>query len=63
LFSTASGVGAGDLGRCARLCDCDTDCGSASFACTPFKDQVLAGYVQRKGFCVKAGTSANLPCP
>jgi hypothetical protein len=44
----ATNSGAGDLGSCAKLCDCDTDCGRPDAVCEPKPIKSATG---RAGVC------------
>lgn len=62
--STASALG--DLGYCAKLCDCDAQCGRADAVCQPLAAQ-LRSETGRKGSCasktfVGGSTRPGLPC-
>ncbi|HVU03984.1 MAG TPA: hypothetical protein VHE30_19630 [Polyangiaceae bacterium] len=60
------GSGLGDLGYCAKLCDCDSDCGRTDSICSPTEPSTQRD-TGRKGVC-SAATYAdgsprqNLPC-
>ena len=49
VFSFAGSEGDGDLGECAELCDCDSDCGNSGFVC---HDNAIAAKAGRTGACV-----------
>jgi hypothetical protein len=51
LFAEAEGS-FGDLGYCAELCDCSTDCIEPTFVCDAFDDQDLEAAFERKGVCI-----------
>jgi hypothetical protein len=63
--AAAAGAGDGDLGYCAKLCDCDSDCAASSGVCEPEADLVAkAGH---KGFCAPplgptGKPTSHLPC-
>lgn len=64
-IAAAKGSGPGDLGYCAKLCDCDTDCQRADAVCEPQSD--LMTKAGRHGVCgsktLPSGAArANLPC-
>lgn len=48
-IDAALGAGVGDLGYCARVCTCDTDCGRPDAVCEPTPD--IAGKTGRPGVC------------
>jgi hypothetical protein len=57
--------GEGDLGYCAKVCDCNDECGRADAVCEP--RQSLAEATGRKGVCASAefasgGPRPNIPC-
>jgi hypothetical protein len=57
--------GLGDLGYCARACDCNDDCGRADAVCEPHPD--LTEATGRQGVCGPAvyasgGPRPNIPC-
>jgi hypothetical protein len=59
------GAGAGDLGYCARVCDCDDDCDRDDAVCEPQPD--LEAVTGRAGVCASrnfssGGSRANIPC-
>ena len=61
--TTASGPG--DLGYCAKLCNCDTDCGRTDAVCKPEAD--LLTKAGKHGFCAPKTTPSgsatpHLPC-
>jgi hypothetical protein len=61
-----TGSGAGDLGYCSRLCDCDKDCARADAVCEPQPNLVAA--TGRAGVCGSKSYSTgaprkNTPCP
>jgi len=65
LHKSADIVGDGDLGYCARLCDCDADCQRSDAVCEP-KSELLA-LAGRKGVCGSKLLSSgalrkNIPC-
>jgi hypothetical protein len=60
-----TGSGAGDLGYCAKLCDCDDDCGRDDAVCEPQPD--LEESTGRVGVCgsrtfSSGGDRDNTPC-
>ncbi len=55
-----SGPGAGDLGMCVPLCDCDDDCPSP-LVCLSFGGSPLAAQTLREGFCGTGSPSLG-PC-
>jgi hypothetical protein len=60
-----NGSGAGDLGYCAKLCDCDSDCGRTDAVCEPVS--TITSTTGRGGVCgsktLPSGASrANHPC-
>jgi hypothetical protein len=61
----ARGSGAGDLGYCTKVCNCDADCDRADAVCEPAPD--LASKTGRSGICgsrlLPGGTPrSNRPC-
>jgi MYXO-CTERM domain-containing protein len=52
--------GAGDLGGCAQLCDCDKDCLNPSFVCASVP---LAAGIGRPGTCVPGTDASGAPVP
>lgn len=57
--------GTGDLGYCARACDCDDDCGRADMVCEP--EASVAAATGHPGVCgtkvyASGGTRTGLPC-
>jgi hypothetical protein len=61
----AVGTGAGDLGYCTKLCDCDDDCGRDDAVCEP--DPSLAPDTGRAGACgsrtfPSGAVRPNIPC-
>jgi hypothetical protein len=57
--------GEGDLGYCARVCDCNDDCNRADAVCEPQAE--LTSATGRKGVCASklfasGGARPNLPC-
>ena len=57
--------GEGDLGYCARVCDCDDDCGRADAVCEP--QGSVAEETGRQGVCASAvfasgAMRSNFPC-
>ncbi|HYQ18766.1 MAG TPA: hypothetical protein VEQ58_23485, partial [Polyangiaceae bacterium] len=61
----SSAGGEGDLGYCARVCDCDDDCGRDDAVCEPHAS--LKGDTGRAGVCASktfgsGATRAGLPC-
>jgi hypothetical protein len=57
--------GPGDLGYCARLCECDASCGRPDAVCEPHPE--LFSKSARHGFCASkltpsGGVRENLPC-
>jgi hypothetical protein len=54
------GPGAGDLGQCVALCDCDDQC-SPPQLCLPLGDGDLVQTTQRQGFC-GSGAGSLGPC-
>jgi hypothetical protein len=60
-------AGAGDIGFCGELCDCDTDCGRADAVCEP-QPAAWTKTTGRKGLCgsktLPSGSPRkNLACP
>ncbi len=55
-----AGPGAGDLGQCVPLCDCDDDCPSP-LVCLSFGGSPLAAETLREGFCGTGSPSLG-PC-
>lgn len=61
----AIGAGAGDLGYCSRVCNCDGDCGRPDAVCEPTPD--LTGKTGRSGVCgsktfANGTPRKNIPC-
>ncbi len=61
----AAGSGPGDLGYCAKLCDCDDDCGRQDAVCEA--ESSLVSSAGRHGYCASkalptGGTRTGLPC-
>jgi hypothetical protein len=57
--------GAGDLGYCTRVCDCDDDCARADAVCEP--QDSLKAKTGRAGVCASktfasGGTRPSIPC-
>ena len=57
--------GPGDLGYCAKLCDCDADCATANAVCEPGAD--LMNKAGRPGFCApplatNGKPTLHIPC-
>jgi hypothetical protein len=63
----ASGViidpGAGDLGSCANLCNCDGDCRNPALVCAPFDNAQLEQALRRRGYCTLPSDAPGIPCP
>lgn len=68
---TSPGGSLGDVGYCAKLCDCDDDCPGPGTACAPLDDATLAEIFGALGVCVThdtrgaggaAGTGGTLSC-
>lgn len=64
-LAPAAGSGLGDLGYCAKLCDCDMDCGRPDAVCEP--DEALTPKTGRVGSCgsklLPSGAARkNTPC-
>jgi hypothetical protein len=58
--------GLGDLGYCAKVCDCDGQCGRSDAVCEPRPS--IATQTGRQGVCGSAvyasgGARPNIPCP
>ncbi|HEV8246850.1 MAG TPA: hypothetical protein VGP93_13825, partial [Polyangiaceae bacterium] len=53
LFATviAPDPGAGDVGLCGQLCDCNSDCGTPGDYCAPLGVPDLETLWQRAGYC------------
>jgi hypothetical protein len=51
------GPGAGDLGQCSRLCDCDDQCPSPLGCVAFFGGDPVSILTQRAGYCANAVTS------
>jgi hypothetical protein len=50
-------IGAGDVGNCAQLCDCNSDCRNGDAQCISFTGLGLDDFIdvyQRQGFCAPA---------
>lgn len=65
LDPTSSGAGEGDLGYCAKLCDCDDDCGRKDAVCEPRSSLVDSS--GRAGVCgsrtyANGDPRAHTPC-
>jgi hypothetical protein len=65
LRESAAGVGDGDLGYCAKLCDCDDECDRVDAVCEP--NSSLESLAGRSGVCgpkqLPSGANRqNLPC-
>ena len=65
-LNPSAATGAGDLGYCARACDCDDNCDREDAVCEP--DPVLAEKTGRPGVCgsktfPSGGARPNTPCP
>jgi hypothetical protein len=58
-ITAATGTGGGDLGYCAKLCDCDDDCKRSDAVCAPQHD--LIARAGRQGMCSSKLTSAGAP--
>jgi hypothetical protein len=61
----ALGSGAGDLGYCARVCNCDSECGRVDNVCEPHPE--LVAKTGRQGVCGSKALSSgmlrpNTPC-
>lgn len=52
------GPGAGDLGQCIQLCDCDGQCASP-LSCLPFGASSVAQITKRQGFCGSGSSSVG----
>ena len=62
----ASDAGTGDLGACAQLCDCNSDCLDKQLVCSAFPDQLVT-LTGRQGVCAspyanEAGLDPGIIC-
>lgn len=62
---TVPGGGIGDVGYCAELCDCPSDCKNASDVCDPFNNANLEAAFGHRGVCTAPSLAINAPavCP
>jgi hypothetical protein len=61
---TAAGAGdVGDIGLCAALCDCDSDCQLVTRVCRPFSSAALRAGYGRAGYCTDAVSRSGAPVP
>jgi hypothetical protein len=65
LLDPTTGSGDGDLGYCARLCDCDDDCGRSDAVCEP--NELWSADTGRSGVCgsrtlENGDPRTNTPC-
>lgn len=66
LLEPSGSTGAGDVGNCAKLCNCDADCGRADAVCEPQTAPTQKATGQ-KGVCgstlfIGGGPRPNTPC-
>ncbi|HEX3596795.1 MAG TPA: hypothetical protein VHU80_16915 [Polyangiaceae bacterium] len=58
-IAASAKAGSGDLGYCAKLCDCDDDCKRTDAVCEPHHD--LIARAGRQGMCASKLTDAGAP--